>query len=102
VAGKKRRDGRELADLSAAYHCPPAAVLALRGETPSYLHYVQLVLNLPRVKLQPAVAVAQGLGAADAKLLDWCWADAAETDPQKAERTYWRWSLARTKSRRKK
>jgi hypothetical protein len=70
-------------------------LIRMMGEEPSYLHFVQLELNLPRVKLQPALAVGQGVGAAKAERLSFAWADAAETDPAKARRTHSSWTRAR-------
>jgi hypothetical protein len=55
VRGKKRRAGRELADLLSAYG-------NVKGRALTPLEEWQAWLNLPRVRLRQALALAQALG----------------------------------------
>lgn len=98
MAGKKREDGRELADFCAAYgFCPfslsPAGWLArgwawLTGGVPQggYYHYVSLLNNVRRVRLQESIAVGKGVQSFHS--LDDLgpeWADAAAADPSEVD-----------------
>lgn len=64
VAGKKRRQGRELADWIGAFGCLPRVRVSKCGKWRgiSYACYVALYLHIGRVRLQRAWAVAQGEG----------------------------------------
>lgn len=70
MAGGKREAGRELADLCATY----GNVL---GRQLTYLEQVQLWLNLDRIQLQKAAAVALGIETSfSTRRLSTAWADA--------------------------
>ncbi len=79
MAGKKRLEGRELADYMEAYKCGPPREIG-------YLEYCQLVLNIDRARLR--TAITSGLGtesATNPMLLGFEWADAAATFPEDAD-----------------
>ena len=69
MAGKKREEGRTVADFAAVYgFCPfplwPSWLLRplhwLLGKPSPYTLYVQLVLNIERIRLQRAIGVGEG------------------------------------------
>jgi len=94
-AGKKRQ-GRQLSDMLAAYG---SGILA--GRPPlTYEDWVGLWLNLDRVQRRQAVAVAEGTVAASSpRDLEFSWADAVALLEESAEDLHYRINAERSTAR---
>lgn len=95
MAGGKRESGRELAALIAVYGFWP-------GFTMTYAVYVQLLLNLERVRLQRSLDVAKGFGAIMTQDdLDRDWADAMAYDRAEVDEIEFNLHKQRAEARRR-